>query len=177
MFGNTAFAATPFADISQGTFLSSSIEEHASAVSSQGTQMNFVGTVLEQIVADGTPSKTLTIPVVISEAVAGSGSSAALVVMNMQVNEATIFLDTPSSQADYVATQNEAASVRDAVAGVFNANMSISDAIAVFDASTRRLLWENIPDNQAVTWTNINTPTSNWGVLDDDQNPSWENIE
>ncbi len=177
MLGNTAFAATPFADISQGIFISSSVDETVGVVDSSNTQMTFVVSVLEQVVADSDTSKTLTIPVAISEAVVGDGSSAALIVMNLQVNEANVFSDVETSQADYVATQSEVASVRDAVAGVFNANMSISDAITVFDANTRRLLWENIPDNQAVTWANINTPTSNWNVIGDDQNPSWENIE
>lgn len=177
MLGNTAFAATPFADISQGTFLSSAVAEAANTAASQGTQMSFVGAMLEQFAADGTPSKTLTIPVAISETVTGLDEPAALIVMGMQINEANVFSDTVRSRADYVAAQNETASVRDAVAGVFNAYMSISDSIAVLDANTRRLLWENIPDNQAVAWTNINTPTSNWNVLDDGQDPSWENIE
>lgn len=155
MLGNTAFAATPFADILQGTFLSSEVSEAASAASSQGTQMTFVGAMLEQIAAEGTPSKTLTIPVAVSEAVAGSGSSAALIVMDMQVNEANVFVDSPRSQADYVAQVAESAPLQDASTGVFIASPAIVEGAVVDAENSRRLLWENVDDNQNPSWTNI----------------------
>lgn len=155
MLGNTAFSSTPFADIQQGTFLSSEVDEFATARSTVSSQQNFVDSVTELVVGSNSQTKTLTIPVAISETVAGSAAAAGLLQMGMQVNEANTFEDIPSSQADYVANAVEATTVQDASTGTFILYEDVVEQVAVAEEETRRLLWENIDDSQNPSWTNI----------------------
>lgn len=155
MLGNTAFAAAPISDNAQGSFISRAISEAVGADSSLATQMTFVGSISESVSTTDSQTKTLTLYTNISEQVATTATPSALLVMGMQVNEATAFVDTPRSQADYVANVDESLTGFDFSLGLLDITVAISEAAALADENTQRLLWELVDDQQNPNWTDI----------------------
>jgi hypothetical protein len=140
------------------------------------------------------------------ETASGSEPITAALQLPATITEAASAADTLTSLPDYAVAIIEGIIASDSPTTSSSVRAAIIEALTATDVNTRRLLWEDIDDDQVPGWTDIIRPqiinvvmafgdgffgdvsmagsdsqawipdTARWTEINDDQNPGWTDI-